>query len=370
MAITKVNFFAALLLAALISLPALASDANRSASAAVPGSINYVEGQVSIGAQSLDSKSIGTAELQTGESLTTGKGKAEILLTPGVFLRVGNNSSVKMISPSLTDTELSIDKGHAMVEVAEIHPENDIRISEDGGTTRLLKTGLYDFNSKQGELRVFDGKASVDDGGKDVTVKGGRDLNLAENGSLKAAKFDKKAYEEGDLYRWSSLRSAYVAEANVDQARMYAADGAGAWGLNAWAWNPWFDAYTFVPGDGIWYSPFGWGFYSPWLAYEAPFFGYGYYGGGRYPYRFSNYGGWAARSPYIAGSAYAHGIYRGESSVGGRFHSGVRMAGESHGFGAFGNSGFHGGAVGSFHSSGGFSGGGFHGAGGFGGGRR
>jgi hypothetical protein len=47
--------------------------------------------------------------LQTGESLTTGNGKAEVLLTPGVFLRVGSDSLVKMISPSLTNTDVSLE---------------------------------------------------------------------------------------------------------------------------------------------------------------------------------------------------------------------------------------------------------------------
>jgi hypothetical protein len=37
-----------------------------------------------------------------------------------------------MISPSLTDTEVQLDRGHAMVEVAEIHPENSPRVDEDG----------------------------------------------------------------------------------------------------------------------------------------------------------------------------------------------------------------------------------------------
>jgi len=360
MAIKGLQPIASLFLAAILSLPAFASST--SANAAVPGSLNYVEGQVSMGTKTLDSKSIGSAELQTGQSLTTNKGKAEILLTPGVFLRIGNNSSIRMISPSLTDTEVAVDKGHAMVEVAEIHRENDIRIREDGATTTLLKTGLYDFDLKQNQLRVFDGKASVDDGGRSVSVKGGREVNIAANSSLKRLKFDRKAYEEGDLYRWSSLRSAYLAEANVDEASMYAGNEWGPWG---WAWDPWFDAYTFLPGDGIWYSPFGWGFYSPWWVFDAPFFGYGYgYGGGRYFHHFGNYRDWEARSPYIASGSYAHGIYRGPGSVGRGFHSGPRMAG-ARSFGGFGRGGFHSGG-GGFHGggAGGFHGGGVHGGGG------
>jgi hypothetical protein len=136
-----------------------------------------------------------------------------------------------------------------MVEVAEIHPENDIRITEDGVTAQLLKTGLYDFNQKQNELRVFDGKASVEDGAKSVTVMGGLELSLEANSSPKAQKFDRKSCEEGDLYRWSSLRSSYLAEANVDAAGIYAANGGGPWGYGwlgaSWYWDPWFDAFTF-----------------------------------------------------------------------------------------------------------------------------
>lgn len=257
-------FFAVLFL--LFAVPAQANDTTPDR--AVPGTLNYVEGDVAIGSQAITSKSIGSAQLQAGESLVTQNGKAEILLTPGVFLRVGDNSSVKMISPSLTDTEVELNRGHAIVEVAEIHPENDIRVEADGETVELLKTGLYDFDANQQQLRVFEGKASVQELERSVEVKGGRELSLAGGQPVKPTKFDKKAYTDEDLYRWSSLRSAYVAEANVDAAGSYMANGWGPWGPGwwgaGWYWDPWFYGYTFIPGDGIFYSPFGWGFYSPW----------------------------------------------------------------------------------------------------------
>jgi hypothetical protein len=60
------------------------------------------------------------------------------------------------------------------------------------------------------------------------------------------------------------LRSGYLAEANVDAASIYLADGWGPWGYGWWGadwyWDPWFDAFTFIPGDGIFFSPFGWDF--------------------------------------------------------------------------------------------------------------
>ena len=363
MRLPSMKVVASFFLAAILSVPVWAT--NTSANSAIPGTLNYVEGQVLINGQPLDSKSIGSADLPSGQTLVTTNGKAEVLLTPGVFLRVGKDSSLKMISPSITDTEVGLEKGHAMIEVAEIHRENDIRISGDGATAQLLKTGLYDFNLNQGQLRVFDGKASVQEDGKEVSVKSGRELSLASNITPKAQKFDKKAYEEGDLYRWSSLRSAYLAEANVDAAGIYANSGWGPWGtgwLGAnWYWDPWFDAFTFIPGNGIFYSPFGWGFYSPWWVSQAPFFLYGRYGYGYRPYyhHFStDYRNWGGASHYVGAPTYAHGVYRGPGSVGG-FRSGPGMLAGSRGFGGprgggLSGGGFHGGA--GFHGGGGVRG--------------
>src|SRR5579884_586749 len=125
------------------------------ANTAVPGTLNYVEGQAAIGSQTLNSKSVGAAELQPGQVLDTQNGKAEVLLTPGVFLRLDDNSAAKMISPDLTNTEIALEKGRAMIEVDEIHKGNDIRVSEDGATTRLLKTGLYAVDANRGQVEVY-----------------------------------------------------------------------------------------------------------------------------------------------------------------------------------------------------------------------
>ena len=265
-------------LAALIMSPVWAGQPNGSIPPQ-PGTINYIEGQASIGSQTLTEKSVGSTTLEAGELLATQKGRAEVLLTPGIFLRVDNNSSVRMVNPGLADTVLALEKGRAMVEVTEIRPQNNVRIEEDGASTRLLKTGLYDFDADHAQIRVFDGKARAQTDDRQTEVKGGHELDLNNNPKLKSQKFDKKAAED-DLYRWASLRSSYVAEANVDAARRYAAGSGwapGLWYGSGWYWDPWFSAYTFIPADGFFYNPFGWGFYSPFYVYGAPYFGYGGY---------------------------------------------------------------------------------------------
>ena len=341
-----VGFF----LAALLSSPAWGSVPPQ------PGTVNYIEGQAAIGAQALTEKSLGSATLAAGQSLSTENGRAEILLTPGIFLRVNNHSSLRMISPGLADTITMLQKGRALVEVAEIRPENNVRIGENNSSTQLLKAGLYDFDADRGVIRVFDGKAEVQIGGQHIEVKSGHQIALNAAGKLKAQKFDKKTYMD-DFYRWASLRASYLAEANVDAARTYA--GGGGWSPspfygNGWYWDPSFDAYTFIPDDGIFFDPFGWGFYSPWYAFGAPYFGYGYgyggygYGGVGYHRHFGP--GYHPR--FNAGA-------RSSGSVAHAFHvggGGLGGFGRGGGFGSClprGRRGFRGG-TGGFHGGGGF----------------
>ncbi|MGA8503765.1 MAG: hypothetical protein WB683_19605 [Candidatus Sulfotelmatobacter sp.] len=360
MKLLQVQGLTILFLAAVLSVPAWGSSA--SPNSAVPGTLNYVEGQAYIGDQSIDHNSIGKTTLETGQSLNTERGKAEILLTPGVFLRAGDNTSVKMVAAGLTDTELDLTHGHAMVEVDQIYPQNDLSIMQGSATARIMKPGLYDFDSQQNQIRVFDGEAMVQEGDKEIKVKGSHELTVAANAPEKAEKFDKKALSADDLYRWSSLRSDYVAEANVDAARIVVADGWGpgwwgagfwgpGWGWDGWYWDPWFSAYTFMPWGGIYYSPFGWGFYSPGLVYRAPFYGGHFY----HTFNATNVRAWGPGPHYATSLAYSHGVYTGVGAERGAFHSGPAMAagGMRSGFG-----GFHGGE-GSFHGGGG----GFHGGG-------
>jgi hypothetical protein len=333
---------AAFLLAASLAMPARGDTQSRGN--AVPGTLNYVEGQVSLDSQQLNSKSIGSAVLETGQSITTENGKAEVLLTPGVFLRVGSNSSVKMISPSLTNTEIGVEEGEATVEVTEIHKQNDIRIDADGVTTQLVKNGFYDFDAARHQVLVLDGEAMIEEEGRQVKVKGGHELTLNQE-STKPQGFDKKTYESSDLYAWSSLRSAYLAEANVDAAPGYIVGGGfgPGWYGAGWYWDPWFSAYTFIPGDGIFYSPFGWGFYSPFWAFDAPIF----VGDGHFHHHFDPDGRGGDRGRHYDPGVRGGGHHAGHGYAapqGGHARNGSRGSGGLHSGGfSGGGSGFHGG---------------------------
>src|SRR5215468_4488685 len=247
----RLSALAALFLA--VGLAAAIARASQPPKTAYPGTVNYGEGQVSIGSQNPGATEIGSVRLEPQQTLTTADGKAEVLLTPGVFLRLGERSAVEMISPSLTNTEVALNHGEATIEVASIYPQNRIVIDEGRAKTRLLKVGFYDFDADRREVRVFSGKAELQDGDRRVTIKSGHEVTLG-SANLKAQSFDKRASED-ELYQWSSLRSSYLAQANADTAPQYYVNGywSPGWLGSGWYSNPWFGGYTFLPADGIFY---------------------------------------------------------------------------------------------------------------------
>src|SRR5260370_20121391 len=193
------------------------------ARAAIPpahGVVNYIEGSASIDGQSVTSKDIGRAQVNQNQILSTGRGKAEMLLTPGVLLRAAANTQVRMVSPSLTDTRVEVLRGEAMVEATDLHKENNIRILEQGTSTTLAKNGLYDFDANNGLVSVYEGKAVAQ--GDDNQVKVGKGKQVAVAGHLKAVGFDRERHD--DLYAWSSGRSQDLSMPNLRTPLIYPAN--------------------------------------------------------------------------------------------------------------------------------------------------
>jgi hypothetical protein len=242
----------------------------------VPGTLNYLEGQATIDGKLLSSASIGGEVVGAGQVLNTQNGKVEMLLTPGVFLRLGENSEVRMISSGLAEMEVGLDRGQATVEADYWVKDNRLRIDENGARTDILKKGLYLLGAEQPYVQVLEGKAEVSANDQHVSVGKNREASVDPSGKLKTQDFNSKAVQEGTLLRWSRLRSEYEAQANFDAARTVIVDN--RWYGPGWYWGPSFGYWSFLPGEGILYSPFGWGFYSPFYVYGGPYFYGGYRG--------------------------------------------------------------------------------------------
>jgi hypothetical protein len=231
---------------------------------------------VTLDGRALNAKSIGSTEVGPGDVIQTGQGKAEILLIPGAFIRLDDNSALQMVSPELTNTQVQLKSGRAVVEVDQIEKENHLAILDNGISTTLEKQGIYQFDANPASVAVYDGKAVAQIDDKGIEVGKGKRLVLTA-GIRKPEKFDRE--QTGELYAWSKLRSGYMAEANASSAQTIIVNSPGWYYGTGWYWNPWFDSWAFVPGAGYLYSPFGFGFYSPAFVYYG---GWGGYWGGGY----------------------------------------------------------------------------------------
>jgi hypothetical protein len=259
------------------------------------GVIHYKEGQVEVDGQQVqqDPQKGQFGDVKTGQTLEVKDGQAEVLLTPGVFLRVAENSSFRMISNKLADTRVEVLSGSVIVEVGELLQDNAITLVAHGADIALAKKGLYRVDIDPSKLRVYDGEARIAFGSQEpIVARKGREVLIGE--TLEAKNFDVKQTDA--FYNWCARRDQYVAEANIYAAKTardmnmgYTSSGSGYGGYGAgtgsWMWNPWFGMFTYMPYGGMFYSPFGFGYYSPGMV------GYLYMPGS--PYYYAGSGGTA-----------------------------------------------------------------------------
>ncbi len=256
--------------AVLLGLSSFAALA-QSVISAKSGLIHYVEGRVLLAGEPVESHMGSFPDIKENAQLRTEEGRAEVLLTPGVVLRMGESSTIRMITNRLIDTRVELLSGSALVEAADLPKDNGVTIVYNDYAVRIMKKGIYRFDSEPAQVRVYDGEAQVQADGKIVTVNDGR--MMAFSGEMAVAKFDTK---DGDsLYRWAKRRAEYFAVANVSAARSVSQSSSFASGgvPGGWVYNPYFSMFTYVPMNGMFYSPFGYAYWSPFTVYRAYYYG-------------------------------------------------------------------------------------------------
>ena len=125
------------------------------------GLVNYHEGSVFVDDQPLDQKFGTFSSLKEGSTLRTEKGRVEILLTPGVFLRLDENSAVRMLSNALTDTRVEFLRGAAIVDSNQAAPGNSLVLVYKTYQLRFPKPGVYRLDSETEVFETYTGEAEI-----------------------------------------------------------------------------------------------------------------------------------------------------------------------------------------------------------------
>jgi hypothetical protein len=236
-------------------------------------------------------------QVKPSEVVRTGPdGYAEILLTPGVFLRLGNDTSVRMDSDALTHTHLTLLSGSAMIECDELLPDNNVTFDVGNKPVELRKKGLYRLMADPPAVATIQGELFVA-GNMNTTVKKGKLLQF--NAAVpEPVKFHNDKKDE--LYTFSKARSEDSAYATGVTSSSLLSSGYGCRGGSSWYLMGAVGMYSYLPCSGIYSNAFGYSFLGlndgyMWGGPNYYIPPYGLLGG------YAGYGGYGGYAPAVAG---------------------------------------------------------------------
>ncbi len=253
------------------------------------GLINYSEGDVLINGQPLQRRFGAYVSLKPGSDLVTRDGRAELLLTPNAYLRVGAESAIRMVSDSLADTRVELLGGSAVLDSSGAPGNTPLTIALHDSSVRFVTPGKFRLDSDPPQLRVYEGDAEVQENGKTVKVAPSQLLPL--NGAPIVRAFTDGS--DGALDLWSDERHTMIAS-NLTDAQSIG--------------NP----LTDPDPDSTLAGNYGYPAYIPMLGYPGVVGSYpgGVYSNLGYGYGMPGYNPYGIYSPYPYG-IYGSGIYGG-----------------------------------------------------------
>lgn len=250
------------------------------------GAVNFIEGSVTVVRPDGTSGSLIKGDtVGVGDKVSTGaNAKAEVLLNPGSYLRLGGNSSFEFKTTELDDLKLFVEKGSAVLEVFASN-DFEVKIDTPKAGFVIIQSGIYrvDILDGQGTLNVIKGRAEVA-GLTDEQIKSGRRAVLTE-GVASISKY--KSGDPDGLEAWSKSRSKELTkissslEARTLRPTLMRSFLGNGWNMynsfGLWVYDPFRGVNCFLPFGMGWGSPYGyyygygiWRFNLPPVIYAPP----------------------------------------------------------------------------------------------------
>jgi hypothetical protein len=193
------------------------------------GFVNFIDGSANV---SVHQQVAEGAPIETYD-----RSHVEVLLNPGSFLRLGQNSTAIFDSVDLTNLKIRIEDGSAIVEAAESSKRVPIQVTAGELRTSIVAPGVYRFSP--GSARVLEGRLDIV--GSPIVVKKGHEItDLAGSYTQNTV----PVTFTDDLDQWSQARSQLVSRAN---AFAYAGQPRPITNGSLWYFSPFLAGYTFIP---------------------------------------------------------------------------------------------------------------------------
>lgn len=243
------------------------------------GGVNYVEGKALVQRSTGESGYLVKGDtIKVGDKVSTdSNSRAEILLNPGSFLRLDQNSEFEFFTTSLDDLKLQVNRGSAIIEVFA-SDDFKVTVTTAKATFYLINTGVYRvdvLNNGIGKIEIHRGKARIGNASAD-SLKKGRTATVNEN-DVEISKFDRG---NTDVFEdWSKSRAKLIAKANEKLSKDRLSntllsgnrvDCFNSFGL--WVLNRRYNSYSFLPFGYGWRSPYGFGLGTSTSICEDPYY--------------------------------------------------------------------------------------------------
>jgi uncharacterized membrane protein YgcG len=307
MRVTKIASLIAAILLACVSVaaqdrkPLSLDEQSKYIVSAGAGVVNLVVGEATVtGAEpdALPDRLIAGDELRLNDVVRTGPGgRAEILLNPGCYLRLDENSEFVFLFDGFTRNKMKLLRGSAIIEASVI--DGILFVETPKAKFDIVRKGLYRFNIEtDGKAEVFVRKGMVFVG--NTQIKEGKRAVIDAN-SLAIAKLDKKEVDELDDWSKERARTLIAANRNLSKSGMRRSLSR-SFLSNAWIYDPFCRCYTFLPSTSGFGSPYGWNYSTcnPYW-YRVP--------------RYDN--GWSRGGGYVGGNPGGGGSTSGGGNSGG-----------------------------------------------------
>ena len=208
------------------------------------GLVNHVQGPANVTRMQM---------VEPGSPIKTGQnGYVEILLTPGSFLRLDENSEATLDSVDIGNVMLRLTNGASIVEVVEINKSYPLHVTTGVVAVEIAESGIFRFEN--GTATIIEGKLQTANP-RFAYPKGWQVFYQDTYRARKTA-----GLRPTSLDVFSQTRSESIARANFSMVPTLRGSST-YWDYDCWLFSPLFGAFTFIPRVGY-RSPYGYRYYG------------------------------------------------------------------------------------------------------------
>jgi len=198
---------------------------------------------------------------------TTGNSRAELLLSPGTYLRLAENTEIEVTGTTYRGMRFRVVQGTVIIESANLNPRiHSLTLSTPSAELQMGTSGLYRLDVVPGQepaVSIYKGRVLWTGAqGRKTQLKSGRRWLLGASSSSfkpRSSGLDKN-HRKDPLNLWSRLRARELVQVNAGLSlanRDSAYPGFGYQNRGGWVLSSKSQWFTYVPFDSSPRSPYG-----------------------------------------------------------------------------------------------------------------